>query len=259
MLSLSTATLVTVLALTFLLWLVSLVRRDASIIDIFWGTGFVCIAWVGFILGPQSPRALILNVLVTLWGLRLSIYLWWRNHGKGEDYRYQAMRKRHTASFPIRSLFTVFWLQALLMWLIAVPIRSVQAAEATPLGIFDIIGAVLWVSGLFFESVGDWQLARFKADPANQGKIMNRGLWAWTRHPNYFGDAVLWWGFFCFAIPIEGGIYSFYGPLIMNIFLVKISGAALLERNLVKRRPGYDEYLRTTSPFIPRPPRRGTT
>lgn len=246
------ATLLLILALTFLLWLVSLALRDASIVDIFWGCGFVIVAWYDwFTVTGYAPRRLLLTVLVTIWGLRLALYLFRRNAGRGEDFRYQAMRKR-IRYFAFVSLFIVFLAQGVLIWLISLPIQIAQSAP-TPAHLtwLDYLGATLWLTGLTFEAVGDWQLARFKADPANKGKVMERGLWRYTRHPNYFGDALLWWGLFLIALAVPHGWLTVISPLVMTLLLLKISGVALLEKSLSKAKPDYAAYARRTSAFIP--------
>ena len=249
--------LVAALGLTTLVWLSSLIKRDVSIVDIFWSLGFVMLAWFYRSQVPlESLRQTLVPILVTVWGLRLSLYILWRNWGQGEDYRYAAMREKWGQSFPLLSLPIVFWLQGVLFWIIAAPLLQVQAsrspAEATWL---DVLGFVLFAIGFYFESVGDYQLARFKADPANRGKVMDRGLWRYTRHPNYFGDATLWWGFGCFALATTGSLWTLVGPIVMTFLIVKVSGVALLEKGLGDTKPKYREYVRRTSAFIPWPPR----
>ncbi len=238
-----------IIALVCLLWLISLALKDASIVDIFWGLGFVVVAWICyFATNGFAPRKLLLTTLVTIWGLRLALYLFWRNHGKGEDYRYQSMRKRIGKNFPLVSLVVVFVFQGVLIWLISLPIQAAQASSEQ-FTAFDFIGVALWAIGLTFEAVGDWQLATFKSDPSNKGKVMNRGLWRYTRHPNYFGDALLWWGVFCFALP--KGWWTMVSPLAMTVLLLKISGVALLEKTLSKTKPQYEAYVRRTNAFLP--------
>ncbi len=239
-------------------WAISVARRDASIVDILWGLGFVLVAGAAFAAGgPSTPRARLALLLTGLWGVRLAGYLAWRNHGQGEDFRYRAMRKRHGDRFPVVSLYSVFGLQAALCWLISWP---VQAAIASPgpaaWTALDGVGVALFVVGFVFESVGDLQLARFKADPANRGRVMDRGLWAWTRHPNYFGDAVVWWGLFALALSTPAGWITLPAPALMTFLLLRVSGVALLERSLRKTRPGYADYVARTSAFVPLPPRR---
>lgn len=236
-----------------LLWLLSLALRDASIVDPFWGSGFVGLAWLYRVLGPEAgPRQWLLLALVTAWGLRLSLYLLVRNWGEGEDYRYREMRQAHGAAFWWRSLFTVFLLQGALLWFIALPLFAVQTAAAGRGWLWtDLLGLGLWGVGFFFEAVGDWQLARFKADPAHRGQVMTRGVWALTRHPNYFGDAAVWWGYYLIALGVPGGAWTVSSPLVMTLLLLKVSGVALLEKSIAERRPGYREYARRTSAFIP--------
>ena len=245
-----------VLGLGFLLWLASLARRDASIVDIAWGPGFVVLAWLYRDLGDaEGARSWLVPVLVTIWGLRLGLHLFRRNHGRGEDPRYQAMRRRWGRRFPLVSLGTVFWLQAVVMWIVATPLRHVQSSPAG-WSWLDGLGLVAFATGFLFEAVGDWQLARFRADPRNAGRVMDQGLWRFTRHPNYFGDALLWWGFGCFALATPGGAWTLVGPALMTALIVRVSGVALLERGLRENRPGYADYVRRTSAFIPWPPRR---
>lgn len=245
-------------AAMLLLWLLSLVVRDASIVDIFWGLGFVLTAWVVFVFADGAePRRWLLASLTTLWGLRLSGYLAWRNLGKGEDFRYVAMRRRWGRRFWIVSLFQVFLLQGALMWVVSLPVQAGQV-PATPqtLGWPALLGTLMWMAGLSFETIGDLQLARFKADPANRGRVMDRGLWRYTRHPNYFGDFLVWWGLYLVALEAAGTWWTFLGPLLMSVLLIRVSGAALLEKTIGTRRPGYEEYVRRTSGFFPRPPKR---
>jgi steroid 5-alpha reductase family enzyme len=191
-----------VLVLVTALWAVSLALRDTSIVDVFWGSGFVVVAWTAYALTDGNrDRALLLALLVTAWGLRLTAHLAHRNLGKGEDRRYTEMRRRHGEAWRLRSLFVVFWLQGALIWVVSLPIQ-VAMTDPTPAGLvpLDWIGVAIWAVGLTFEAVGDWQLSRFKADPANRGKVMDRGLWRYTRHPNYFGDFCVWWGIWLIAL-----------------------------------------------------------
>jgi steroid 5-alpha reductase family enzyme len=194
---------------------------------------------------------------VTLWGLRLSLHILWRNWGKGEDYRYREMRQNNPKTFPWRSVVTVFWLQALLLWAISMPLFQVQrSVTSTPLAWLDALGFTCFAVGFFFEAVGDWQLARFKKGPANQGRVMNRGLWRYTRHPNYIGDAMVWWGFFFFAAATPQSLWTIYSPLLMTVLLMRVSGVTLLEKRLKEAKPGYEEYVRSTNAFFPWPPKR---
>jgi steroid 5-alpha reductase family enzyme len=240
------------------LWTLSLALEDASIVDLFWGAGFVLVAWVTFAVADGAdPRRWLLVLLATVWGLRLAGYLMWRNIGKGEDFRYRAMRERARGRFWIISLPKVFLLQGLLMWVVSLPLQAGQVPqERESLAWLAAAGVVAWGIGMFFETVGDIQLARFKADADNAGKVMDRGLWRYTRHPNYFGDFMVWWGIYLVALEASGTWWTIAGPIVMSVLLIRVSGAALLERSLTKRREGYEEYVQRTSGFFPRPPRR---
>ena len=243
-----------------LLWLLSVARHDASIVDIFWGLSFILIGAIGCGVGHGFPaRKALIGTLTAIWGLRLAIHIFVRNRGKGEDFRYRAMRKRYGARFPIASLFVVFGLQGLLAWIISAPLQAATSSpEPSHLTALDFVGAAIWAVGFLFESVGDWQLARFKSNPSNKGKVMDQGLWKYTRHPNYFGDALLWWGFFLIAACTAGtaGLFTAVGPALMTFLLMKISGAALLEKTLVKTKPEYRDYIARTGAFFPWPPKR---
>ncbi len=195
--------------------------------------------------------------LCALWGGRLGSYLLWRNWGAGEDYRYRAMRRRHGDRFGRVSLVTVFGLQGVLQWIVSLPLQVAILAPTQPgLGALDALGAGLVALGLGSEAIGDWQLARFKRDPANAGRVMDRGLWRYTRHPNYFGDSLVWWGLYAIACGAPGGVLTLPGPALMTWLLLRVSGVALLERSLMARKPGYAEYAARTSAFLPWPPRR---
>jgi steroid 5-alpha reductase family enzyme len=241
------------------LWLVSLAWRDASIVDLFWGPGFALVAWIGLAVGDgASSRQWLCAALTSVWALRLGGYLAWRNWSRGEDPRYLAMRQNHGERFGRVSLYTVFGFQGLIMWVVSLPIQQTQAApEPTVLSWIEGAGVLLWAAGLCFESIGDCQLARFRADPANRGQVMDRGLWSWTRHPNYFGDALVWWGLFLLALPTPGGAWTLLSPALMTFMLVRISGVALLERDLRQSKPDYAAYTARTNAFLPWPPRRG--
>ena len=239
------------------LWVISLRLRDASIVDVFWGLGFVLTAWITLATSSgASPRARLAASLTTLWGLRLAAYLAWRNLGKGEDARYAAMRQRHGDAWPLRSLFVVFGLQGALLWIISLPVQvAIRAAAPVALHALDVAGAALVLAGVLVEGAGDLQLARWKRDPANRGRVMDRGLWRYTRHPNYFGDFLVWWGLFAIAAT-TGAWWTAVSPALMSFLLLRVSGVTLLEASL-RGRPGYDDYVRRTSAFFPRPPKRG--
>lgn len=254
------ATVTAALAIVVLMlvtWVVSVVMHNASIVDIVWGFGFVVVAWVvRWRVDGLPERQWLLVAMTTVWGLRLAGYLLWRNHGHGEDYRYRAMRKKYGARFPLVSLGTVFAFQGLMMWVVSLPVQLGQADATPDLGIIAWVGVAVWAVGLAFEVIGDAQLARFKADPANAGIVMDRGLWRYTRHPNYFGDACVWWGIALVAAETGSGAWGIIGAVVMTVLLRRVSGVTLLEKSLVKRRAGYTEYVQRTSPFVPRPPRR---
>ena len=244
--------LAVILALVTVLWLVSLRLADSSIVDIFWGTGFVAAVWVYFALSPEGApaRKILIAALVTLWGLRLSIHILRRNWGKPEDFRYRKWREEAGGTWWWQSFGRVFLLQGGLLWIISAPLLAAQQA-AQPAGLIwlDYLGLVVWGIGFYFEAAGDYQLARFKANPANRGKVLDSGVWALSRHPNYFGDAAQWWGFFLIAAA-AGGWWSVFSPALMTMLLLRVSGVALLEKTL-ETRPGYQEYTRRTSAFIP--------
>jgi len=249
----------TVAAFVVVLWLVSLLLRDSSIVDSFWGVGFVAIAaGVGVSAGPDglAPRAWLLGALVAVWGLRLSHHIFWRNKGKGEDYRYRKWREEAGAAWWWRSFFKVFLLQGVIMWLVAAPVVAVMGtSRQAALGWFDALAAAVWLIGFFFEAAGDWQLARFTANPANKGKLFTGGVWRYTRHPNYFGDAAVWWGHFLLAAA-SGAWWTVFSPALMTFLLVRVSGVAMLESALRESKPGYRDYIESTSAFFPLPPRR---
>lgn len=249
------ASIATALAIAVGFWIASLIRRDAGIADIAWGLLFAAIAWVSWAAGESEVPSLVIAILVSIWGLRLATYIGLRNRGHGEDRRYGAMRAKRPDSFWIWSLFGVFILQGILALVVSLPVQSLGSASATEVGAISIIGAVVFIVGLLFEGVGDAQLAAFKRDPTTGGKVMDRGLWRYTRHPNYFGDAVLWWGLWLFAVGSGAAIWTAIGPALMTFLLVRVSGVAMLESDIAERRPGYADYVRRTSAFFPRPPR----
>ncbi len=239
-------------------WMLSLILKDAGIADIFWGLGFVLVAWVTFFLahGYLLRKALI-TVLVSLWGLRLALYIGLRKRGKGEDPRYQKWRSRHGNSFWWVSLFTVFGLQGMLLWVISLVVQAGQIAAApVGLGLLDGAGLLIWVIGFVFETVGDLQLARFKADPGNRDKVMDRGLWAYTRHPNYFGESLMWWGIFLITLSTPKSLWTVISPVTITFLLLRVSGVTLLEKTITEKRPGYRAYKENTNAFLPWFPRK---
>jgi steroid 5-alpha reductase family enzyme len=231
-------------------WLFSLKLRDVTIVDSLWSVLFMLLAWCfAAASGHWGPRSQLTLGLVTAWALRLSTYIAWRHRGQPEDHRYQAIRARNQPNFPLKSLYLVFGLQAVLAWIISLPLLGAVVGDGA-LGAADIAGAALWVVGFYFEAVGDWQLARFKADQANRGRVMDRGLWGLTRHPNYFGEFCMWWGLYLMAVA-AGAWWSILGPMLMSFLLLRVSGVTLLEKDIGDRRPEYAEYRRRTNAFFP--------
>lgn len=237
-------------------WLVSLAVRDSSIVDFLWGPGFVLVAWSGLLALEGDPaRQNLVAALVTVWGLRLGVHIFIRNRGKGEDYRYARWRAEAGAQWWWRSFFKVNLLQGVILWIVSVPLTAaLYSPVPAALTVFDYLGVLVWLIGFTFEAVGDWQLLRFKANPANKGQVFDRGLWRYTRHPNYFGDATLWWGFYLFALA-AGAWWTIFSPLLMTFLLVRVSGVAMLEKDLQDTKPAYRDYIRRTSAFIPMPPK----
>lgn len=238
-------------------WIVSVAIKNASIVDIVWGAGFAINAAVLAVTQEaDGARQVLMAMLVGVWGARLAGYLAVRNLGHGEDWRYQAMRRKIGPKFPVVSLVTVFGLQGVLMWTVSLPVMFANSDGTPSIGPLAVIGIMVWLVGFAFEVVGDMQLRRFKKDPANSGKVMDQGLWSLTRHPNYFGDALLWWGIGIVAAETGSGVIGFIGPAVMTFLLMRVSGVPILEKSLNKRRPGYAEYVARTSGFIPRPPKK---
>ncbi len=238
-------------------WLLSVALKNASIVDIVWGAGFVVVTWVmQLTIEGDSSRQWLITAMVSIWGLRLSGYLARRNLGHGEDWRYVAMRKRHGRRFPLVSLVTVFALQGVVMFLVSLPVQLGHADRSPSVGPMAVMGLLVWFLGIVFEAVGDMQLRRFKKDPSNAGLVMDRGLWSLTRHPNYFGDSCVWWGIGIVAAEAGTAAWGLIGPVVMTLFLTKVSGVPMLERSLAKRKPGYADYMARTSGFFPRPPKK---
>lgn len=243
-----------ILSLMILLWLVSLRLRDSSIVDVFWGAGFVVVNWAAFALAGHAPgwRQWLLSALVTIWGLRLSLHILRRNWGRGEDFRYRKWRAEAGSRWWWQSLFRVFLLQGALLMIIAAPLVLAHApGDRGGWPALALAAIPLWLLGFFFEAVGDWQLARFIADPANKGRVLSTGVWRYTRHPNYFGDSAQWWAYFLIAASFPGGFWTIFSPILMTLLLTRVSGVAMLERTLKETKPGYREYAETTSAFIP--------
>ncbi len=240
-----------------IIWCVSLRMKNSGIVDIFWGPGFALAAWAYFVLSPDGfiIRKLLISILVTIWGLRLGWHIGRRNLGHAEDYRYAAWRTSNGTKWWWVSYFKVFVLQGVLLWIISTPLLLAQhASEPATLTVLDVFGLALWLIGFTFEALGDWQLKRFKANTSNKGKVMRSGLWRYTRHPNYFGDASLWWGYFFIALSVPNGWVSIFAPILMTVLLMRVSGVAMLEQNLKKTKQEYADYIDSTNSFFPGPP-----
>jgi steroid 5-alpha reductase family enzyme len=253
-------TAVVVLVCMLALWRVALRINDVSIVDIFWGLGFVIISAITLALGDAPiARRLLVGGLASVWGLRLGGYLYWRNQKQGEDPRYTALRGHIPPErFARHVLVNVFLFQGLVMWLVSMPVQvGGNLTDGDVFGQPQVwLGILVWAIGLTFEAVGDAQLARFKADPANAGQVMDRGLWRYTRHPNYFGDACVWWGIWLTVAINADGLWAVLAPIGMTYALLRVTGKKVLEARLHKTRPGYAEYVARTSGFIPLPPKR---
>jgi steroid 5-alpha reductase family enzyme len=237
------------------MWLLSLTLHNVAVADIFWPLGFVLVAALSARADGYGSRKALIGVLVAVWSVRLATHLYLRNRGHGEDPRYRAMRRRWGARFPVVSLFTVFVFQGALLWIVSLPLQvAMTSREPRDFTALDGLGVALWVCGFAFESVGDFQLTRFKSDPAHAGKVMDRGLWRYTRHPNYFGDATAWWGIGLIALSTHRW-WAVVGPLVMTVLLMRVSGVPLLERRMKRTRSDYEEYAARTSAFVPMPPK----
>jgi steroid 5-alpha reductase family enzyme len=242
-----------ILVLITLLWIWSVFIKNASIVDIFWGIGFVIVnAFYVFMSGELNARKILILTLVSVWGLRLAIYLAYRNIGKGEDFRYQEFRKNFG---PKRywwvSFFQTFLLQGILIMIISLTLLGISTSNNSgDLTVLDYLGIVIWLIGFTFEAGGDFQLTRFKRNTENKGKVLNTGFWKYTRHPNYFGDATVWWSYAIFCIA-AGSYWQIIGSLVMTILLIKISGVALLEKSLKETKPHYKDYIQKTNSFFP--------
>lgn len=238
------------------LWPFSMRLRDVSIVDILWAPAFAALGWSYVFVPPAlSLRGWIALALVTVWGLRLGLHILarWRRLGH-EDYRYAEIRRRNGPNFPLTSLVWIFWLQALLLWVISWPLQAALSG-LRPLNVLDLIALAMIGSGILIEAVADAQLTRFRADPASHGRVLDSGIWSWSRHPNYFGDFLMWWGFFALGIAAGGPWWTILGPTAMSALLIHYSGAGLMEDTIKDRRPGYADYVQRTSLFVPWPPR----
>lgn len=245
--------LLAALLFMYSVWLLSLVKKNASLVDVFWGLGFILIAWLTFSKADGYPaRQLLLVLLTSIWGFRLSLHILLRNRGKGEDRRYQAWRDKHGESFGWVSLFTIFGTQALLLWVVSLVVQFGQLSPVPGrLTLWDGLGVLVWGVGFGFEGVADWQLTRFKADPNNKGKVMDQGLWKYSRHPNYFGETLIWWGMFLITFSTPYGYWAIISPITITFLLLKVSGVTLLEKDITERRPEYRDYMKNTNAFMP--------
>ena len=245
-----------ILILMVILWLISIPIKNVSIVDAFWGMGFVVVNATYFILEPLIfTRNIIVLLLVSIWGIRLSAYLFKRNYGKPEDFRYQEFRRHYGVNrYWWVSFFQVFILQGSLIMIVSLPLFGIHGETiSNELNSIDYLALLCWSIGFLFESVGDYQLTKFKKNPANKGTILKTGLWRYTRHPNYFGDALFWWGIWCVSVTISlKALIVIFARALMTFLIVKISGADLLEKSLVKNRPGYQDYMAQTNRFIPK-------
>lgn len=250
--------LIPILALAIVTWGMSVAKHDVSIVDRIWSLLFLGAALAYALgVGLEMPRTALVLILVTVWALRLSLHITLRNWGEPEDRRYQAIRARNQPGFTWKSLYLVFLLQGLLAWIISLPLLAAFTSDE-PLRWLDALGAAVMLFGLVFESIADSQLSRFKADPSNHGRVLDTGLWRYTRHPNYFGEFMVWWGFFVIALA-AGGWWSLISPLLMSVLLLRVSGVTLLEQDIAERRPAYREYVQRTNAFFPGPRRSQAT
>lgn len=249
---------VLLMACMMVLWLISIPLRDVSFIDSFWAAGFVIVAAASYLMtGGGTDRRQLLLLITAIWGTRLATYLFLRWRREGPDGRYVALLKKAPGNVHLTSLKKVFLTQGPMLWVVSLPVQLGQIeAEPLGLGVLAWCGAILAAIGIFFETVGDHQLAAFRSDQANAGKVMDRGLWRYTRHPNYFGDTCVWWGLYLIAAETSLGVWSIFGPVLITWTLIRWSGVALLERRLKRSRPEYLQYLERTSSFFPWPPAR---
>ena len=236
------------------LWfLVSLFKKRNDVADVAWGLGFVLIAWSSFFLaGDSGIRGMLVGTLVSIWGLRLAWHIHRRNKGKAEDYRYLAWRKEWGKWFYIRSYFQVYFLQGTFLFFIVLPVLLINQNAGGDIGLLDFLGVAVWLFGFYFEAVGDAQLARFIKNPENKGKLMQDGLWAYTRHPNYFGEVTQWWGIWLIAMSVPSGIFGIIGPISITFLILKVSGIPMLEKKM-EENPMFAEYKKRVSVFLPLP------
>jgi steroid 5-alpha reductase family enzyme len=234
-------------------YIISTIKKRNDIADIAWGLGFVTLAWSAGYLSGFTPRSLMVNLLVTIWGGRLAWHIFVRNRNKSEDYRYLSWRKEWKF-FYLRSFLQIYMLQGLLLYLIVLPVVHINMSPFTGFRFLDAIGVLIWAIGFYFESVADMQLKQFITNPLHKGKIMDVGLWKYSRHPNYFGEVTQWWGLFIIAFSVPNGYFTLVGPITITILILFVSGIPLLEKKYEGRKD-FEEYKKRTSMFIPLPPR----
>ncbi|GIV33930.1 MAG: hypothetical protein KatS3mg031_1465 [Chitinophagales bacterium] len=250
------ASALVVIAYMHLLFVIALLKKDNSIVDIGWGVGFILIAFTVLILSKNfSNESILVVVLTLLWGLRLAVYIFLRNYKRGEDYRYRQWREEWGKNVIWRSYLQIFVLQGFIMWLVALPLMN-TIPSGSILGVAEWIGCAFWITGFLFESVGDMQMHFFKKKPENRGKIMRQGLWRFSRHPNYFGESLLWWGIFIISVNNPLPIVSIVSPILLTYLLLRVSGVALLEKKYIDD-PEYQDYRKKTRAFVPWLPRKG--
>ena len=241
-----------VLVLMLVAWMLSLFRQKACVADSFWGLGFVLIVWLSWLMSPETTRSFLVAVLISIWGLRLFSHVTTRNWGQPEDRRYKAMRRNYGRSFWWISLFSVFLLQGILLWIISLAPQLAQLSPVPDKLIWlDGLGLFVFATGFIFETVSDYQMKRFRSNPDNNGKVMDQGLWGYSRHPNYFGESLIWWGIFIIALATPYGWWAIISPVLITILLLRVSGITMLEKDISKRRPEYERYKGEVSAFIP--------
>ncbi len=232
-------------------FIISIIKKDSSVVDIGWGLGFVGVALLTLMIHQNFYfKQIVVFVLTALWGFRLAIHIYSRNKGKEEDWRYKQWREDWGENFKLRAFFQIFMLQGFFMFIISAPIILINSSSYTDFSIIDFAAIGIWIIGFFFEAVGDYQLKKFKDNPENKGKIMTTGLWKYTRHPNYFGEVTMWWGIFLLTVGVPNAIFAIVSPALITFLLLKVSGIPMLEKKY-KNNPEYQEYKKRTSGFFP--------
>lgn len=243
---------ITLCAFVHVWFILSLIAKRNDVADIAWGLGFILLTWTSFFIADiKGTRSVITALLVSVWGIRLAWHIHARNKGKGEDYRYLAWRNEWGKWFLVRSYFQVFILQGAFLYIIVLPVLLINKSVDTPIIWLDMLGIAIWMIGFYFEAVGDAQLIRFKNNPNNKGKLLQEGLWSLTRHPNYFGEVVQWWGIGIIALAVQGGWMGIIGPITITYLIIKVSGIPMLESNM-KSHPDFEKYSQQTNVFFPR-------